>query len=106
MGQYVIASYRSKTRHEEALLGLVHGHIDVLGAEGLATAAEQVVLRAADGAFVETFEWISAEAIEAAHSHPVVVALWERFSEVYGFVPMSGLKEGSDLFLSFERVFP
>jgi hypothetical protein len=36
-------------------------------------------MRTADGTIIEVFEWVSEDAIAAAHADPVVLDLWKRF---------------------------
>ena len=64
MGVFVIAAYRPKK-----------------GKERLVTDRPPYLMRAADGTFVEVFEWKSAAAIEAAHGNSAVQAMWARFEE-------------------------
>jgi hypothetical protein len=61
-------------------------------------------MRAADGTIVEVFEWKSAEAIANAHSNPAVQAMWGRYSAACEYVPLTSIKECSDLFAQFEPV--
>jgi hypothetical protein len=50
---------------------------------------------------VEVFEWQDG-AIEAAHSSPRVVELWERFGAACTYVPLRELAEAETLFAQFE----
>jgi quinol monooxygenase YgiN len=104
MGQMVIVVYRPKPGREAELLGLVREHVPALRADGLATAREPLVMRAADGALVEIFEWTSAEAVEGAHHNPKVMAMWGRFAEVCDYATLADLPEAQRMFSPFESV--
>ena len=68
---------------------------------GLATDRPAVVLRARDGSIVEVFEWADG-AMAAAHSHPDVLAMWDRYAAVSDYVPLVQLPEAHDLFAQFK----
>lgn len=87
-----------------ALLELIREHVPTLRSEGLATDREPVVLRSEDGSFIEIFEWESARAIEAAHTNPVVAALWERFARVSEYGTLADLPEAQRPFGAFELI--
>lgn len=106
MGEMVIAVYRPKPGREAELLELVGEHVPILRAEGLATAREPLVMRAADGCLLEVFEWASAEAVENAHHNPNVQALWGRFAECCDYEALANLPEAQRLFSPFEPVEP
>ena len=59
-------------------------------------------MRADDGTIIEVFEWKSQEALDAAHTNPEVLKMWERYSQVCDFVPMASVKESSDMFAMFD----
>jgi len=104
MGEMVIVAYRPYAGKEGELLDLIKEHVPILRSEGLATEREPIVMRAESGAFIEIFEWASAEAIEAAHSNPAVLALWERFARVCEYEALSNLPECQRPFSPFEPV--
>ena len=56
-------------------------HVATLRSIGLVTDRQPITMEAKDGTFVEVFEWASAEAIHAAHSHPVVLKMWEEYGK-------------------------
>ena len=97
----VVVCYRPKSGQEAALLQLVRGHVPALRRLGLATDRAPIVMRAADGTLVEVFEWASAAAIEAAHGHPEVHAMWAAFGAACEIVKFSGLAEAQNLFAEF-----
>jgi hypothetical protein len=63
-------------------------------------------MQAKDGTFVEVFEWASAQAIEAAHSHPAVLKMWEEYGRVCDYVPVGQVAEASQLFSEFTPLEP
>ena len=103
MGDMVIAAYRPKPGHEDALLSLVRDHVPDLRRWGLATDRPALAMRAGDGTIVEVFEW-HAGAIASAHTHPDVLAMWERYAQVCDYVPLRDLAEAAQMFAQFEPV--
>ncbi len=62
-------------------------------------------MRTAEGMIVEVFEWVSQEAIAAAHHNPAVQELWRRrFETVYTYETPSSLPEFQRMFSHFEPV--
>lgn len=104
MGRFVIAVYRPKPGHEQQLLAAVRKHAGVLRAEGLISERPAHVMRAADGALIEVFEWLSTAAIERAHSNPAIQALWAEFGDACDYVPVAALSEARQIFSEFEAV--
>lgn len=101
MGRVVIACYAPRAGRESELHELARGHVRRLRAQGLVTDREPIIAVAADGTVVEVFEWISQEAIDAAHTNPAVRAMWEEFDDVATYVPISEVAEASSLFSDF-----
>lgn len=104
MGRIVIVAYHPREGKREQLLDAIRDHVPILLSEGLATDREPTVMRAADGTYLEIFEWASAEAIEAAHSDPVVQKLWGRFGEACEYRTLASLSEAQEMFAEFEPV--
>ncbi len=102
MGRIVIAVYQPKPGKSEQLLALAKDHLPILRRLGLVTDREGIAALSADGSIIEMFEWVSNEAIETAHGHPEVLAMWERYAEVCEYVPYSSLPEAADLFPNFD----
>ncbi|MEQ9317564.1 MAG: antibiotic biosynthesis monooxygenase [Polyangiaceae bacterium] len=100
----VIASYRPKAGKDAELLALVKEHVPLLRVEGLATYREPVICRADDGTVVEVFEWVSAQAIAAAHDNARVQEMWGRFARVSEYVKLGELPEAKELFAELEPV--
>ena len=104
MGVFVIAAYRPKKGKERMLRDVLKDHLPILRKERLVTDRPPYLMRAADGTFIEVFEWKSAAAIEAAHGNPAVQAMWARFEEACTYESLLNLKETKDMFANFEAV--
>ena len=104
MGRVVIVVYRPLKGKEGALERLVKSHHAVLLQENLVTARTPVIMKALDGSVVEIFEWTSSEAIERAHTNPVVSHLWEKFNEVCTYEKPVDLTEFHSIFSEFESI--
>ena len=104
MGMYAIAVYRPKKGKEKLLREVLRDHVPILRKEGLVTNRPPYLMRAADGTFVEVFEWKSAAAIEAAHQNPAVQAMWARFEEACTYESLVNLSESKEMFANFESV--
>jgi len=97
----VIVAYRPRPGQQAALLQLVRDHVPNLQRLGLATDRAPFTMQAADGTLVEVFEWASAAAIEAAHSHPEVQKMWAAFGAACEYVRLSQLAEAQGPFAEF-----
>jgi quinol monooxygenase YgiN len=104
MGSISIACYKPRPGCEEALRELVRNHLPLLRAEGLVTERPPIVMRTANGTIVEVFEWVSQEAIAAAHHNPLVLDLWKRFEALCWYETPSNLPEFQNMFSHFEPV--
>lgn len=104
MGRIVIACYRPKPGQQEALRSLVATHVATLRSIGLVTDRPSIAMEARDGTLVEVFEWTSPEAIQAAHTHPTVLAMWEEYGRVCEYVPIAQVEEASSLFSEFTPI--
>ncbi|HEY8020857.1 MAG TPA: hypothetical protein VIH93_07135 [Thermoanaerobaculia bacterium] len=104
MAVMVIVAYRPRPGKESLLLELTREHVPILRGQGLATDRPDYAMRSADGTIVEVFEWRSKQAIEAAHTNPVVLKMWERYAEACEYTPLVNVKEASDLFAEFEPI--
>jgi quinol monooxygenase YgiN len=104
MGRVVISCYRPKPGHEDALSALMRTHVATLRSQGLVSARAPITMQAADGSYVEVFEWASAEAIQAAHNNPVVLRMWEQYGKVCDYIPVAQVPEASQLFADFTPV--
>ncbi len=99
-----MAVYRPKRGRDAELDEEVRQHVAILRRLDLATDLPSLVVRAADGTIVECFEWASRDAIEAAHSHPEVQSMWERFGSCCEYGSLADLPNASDMFAEFEPV--
>ena len=101
MGQIVIVAYRPKPGRAARLRELVASHVPRLRELGHVTEREPVVMSASDGTVVEVFEWLSAEAIAAAHEDAAVQAMWAEFAEACDYLPIGDVPEAAQLFSEF-----
>lgn len=99
-----IACYRPKAGKDRDLIQLMREHVPTLQRESYATKRAPIIMRAADGTIVEVFEWASGDAADAAHSNPVVLAMWERFNAACDYVKVSDLAETHEQWASFEAL--
>jgi hypothetical protein len=104
MTRFVIVAYKPKPGQEQKLRAVVAKHLRVLASEGLVTDRSAYVMRSKEGTLVEVFEWLSAEAIEEAHTSPAVLELWGEFAAVCEYVPLATLAESQQMFAEFEPV--
>lgn len=102
MGSISAACYKPRPGCEDALLELVRNHLPPLRAEGLVTGRASIVMRTKDGTIIEVFEWVSQEAIKAAHTNPVVLELWKRFEAACWYETPANVAEFQNLFSHFE----
>jgi hypothetical protein len=106
MGRVVIGVYKPKPGKGDDLRRLMSEHLPILRSQGLVTDRDSILMEAKDRTIIEVFEWKSREAIEAAHSNPVVLKMWERYAEVCDYVPISTVEEASHLFSEFTPLEP
>lgn len=98
------ASYKPKQGQEAALMELVKKHLPKLRELGLATDRDNYVAKSSDGRIIEVFEWVSSNAVSAAHQHPAVSDIWEKMILVADFLPMNTLPECNGPFVDFEMI--
>jgi hypothetical protein len=103
MGDMVIVAYRPKVGHEADLLALLRDHVPALRRLGLATDRSTLAMRSMQGVIVEVFEWREG-AIEAAHTNPDVLAMWEHYKAVCDYVPLHELPEAHEMFARFKPI--
>ena len=103
--QLVIAIYRPKAGGEARLCELLAGHVPALRRLGLATDRPVVLMQTFDGtAYIEVFEWATADAAQRAHEMPEVEALWGSMMEVADFSSLGELAESQERFPHFKPV--
>jgi hypothetical protein len=104
MGVMVIVAYRPRPGKELLLLELTKQHVPILREQGLASERPAYAMRAADSTIIEVFEWVSKDAIQSAHTNPVVLKMWARYAEACEYVPLTSVKECADMFAGFEPI--
>lgn len=104
MGRIVIACYRPKPGKREALRRLILDHVATLRAQDLVTDRAPITMEAKDGTIVEVVEWVSSAAIEAAHTNPAVLAMWNEYAAVCDYVPLNTVAEAAEMFAEFTPV--
>lgn len=104
MSLIVIGVYKPKDGKNEEMKEILKSHVPLLRSLGLATFRPPLIMKSKNGSYIEIFEWSSSEAIEKAHNHPDVQALWKRFKEVCEYETLSSLEETSTQFPNFEHV--
>jgi len=100
LGVFAIAAYRRR-REERGRFGKSSRS---LRKERLVTDRPPYLMRAADGTFIEVFEWKSTAAIQSAHENPAVQAMWARFEEACTYESLVNLSESTEMFANFESV--
>ena len=71
---------------------------------GLITDRPPVLVRSANGTYIEVFEWATAEAAGLAHQHPEVAQVWEAMGRIADFPPLDSLEESKGRFTHFTPV--
>ena len=97
----VIACYRPLPGQAQATLDLARRHVPLLQRLGLASDRAPLLMQAVDGTLVQAFEWRSAQAVNEAHQHPEVLALWDAMRSACTLVPLVQLAEAQQLFAGF-----
>ena len=104
MGVIVVVGYKPKKGMEKELDALMRTHVNRLRDQNLVTARESVLMKSSNGTVIEVFEWKSKEAIESAHSNEEVQKMWQEYSEVCDYIPISELSETHQLFAEFSSM--
>jgi hypothetical protein len=102
-GNVVMAMYRPKPGKDDALRALIARHVPRLRELGLATCRPAALLQAADGTYIEIFEWKPGGA-HAAHSNAGVLEIWNAFASVSDFVRLADIAESQRPFAHFRPV--
>jgi hypothetical protein len=98
MGRLVVACFRPLPGKQQELRALTATHVTRLRALGLVTDRVGVAMEADDGCVIEVFEWVSSDAIAAAHEHAEVLAMWQEYEACCTYVPLTEVPGASDLF--------
>ena len=104
MGQISVAAFRPFEGKEAELMAVIDDRLPILRRLGMATDREPVNMRSRDGVIIHTSEWVDDDAITRAHSHPEVLAMWERFGACSEYVKLDTLSESHDDFATFSAV--
>ena len=102
-GEVVMALYKPHEGKDAELRKLIARHVPLLRNLELITDRPALLLRAANGTYVEIFEWVSRAAARA-HDHPEVAEIWEAMGKVADFVSLDSLEESRRTFTHFSPV--
>ena len=97
----VIVAYKPKAGKAEALHQLMKEHLSILKSQNFVTDRASIIMEAKDGTIIEVFEWKSKSAIEQAHTNPIVLKMWEKFTEACEYIPVGQVEETAKLFSEF-----
>lgn len=100
----VIVCYKPLPGKDEDLEAEVRAHVPTLRRLGMATERHAIAARAEDGTIVEMFEWVSGQAVERAHAHPEVLAMWKRFEACCTFGSLADLPRSREWFPAFAPI--
>lgn len=100
----VITCHRARPGQDAALEAALRDHVPLLQRLGLATDRAPLLLRAADGSWLLVFEWDSPDAVDRAHGHPEVLALWAALDACSTSHALQGLHEMQRPFADFASV--
>ena len=101
MGRIVIACYKPKPGKEAVLRELMKTHLDILKSQNLVTDRASIIMQAGNGTVLEVFEWRSQEAIDSAHSNPVIGKMWADYEAACDYIPVGEVPEANELFATF-----
>ena len=101
MERIVIVAYKPIAGKETELEKLMSRHWDILRKEGLVTDRKSIICKANNGTIIEVFEWKSKETILLSHTNEAVLKMWEEYSKVCEFIPISEVEESKNLFSEF-----
>lgn len=104
MGVIVISAYRPKPGKDAKLLEAVKTHVPILRELGLATERNVIAMKAKDGTILEVFEWVSQDAIKAAHHNPRVHKMWGEFESCCEYIKLIDVAECTGLFAEFTPI--
>jgi hypothetical protein len=98
----VVVAYKPKAGKQEALRKLMREHLTILKSQHLVTDRDSIIMESGDGTIIEVFEWKSRSAIEQAHSNPIVLKMWDAYTEVCDYIPIGQVEEAANLFSEFK----
>jgi hypothetical protein len=103
-GRIVMVAYKPKEGMAAELKQLALNHYTILNDQGLVTDRVPILMQSGDGTILEVFEWKSKEAITAAHTNPVIGAMWEQYNRVCDYIPAGQVAEICTLFSEFTPI--
>jgi quinol monooxygenase YgiN len=102
--QIVIAMYRPHEGKDAQLRELIAKHIPALRKLELITDRPALLMRSANGTYLEIFEWRRADSAGQAHQHPAIAEIWEAMGAIADLPALSSLEEAEKPFPHFEPV--
>ena len=102
--QIVIAMYQPSEGKRDDMLELVRTHVPALREYELVTDRPTILMEAEDGTLLELFEWVSPEAANLAHEHPMIAKIWEAMGKIGSFKTLAELAEAGKFFPHFRPV--
>ena len=104
MGRIVIALFKPKPGKEEQLQAVINDRLPLLRRLDMATDRPNITMRAKNGTILDVSEWVDDDAIDRAHEHPEIHALWARFEECCTYETLQSLDEVAGMFPTFDAV--
>ena len=104
MERIVIVGYKPLRGKQAELKELMKTHWQILDRENLVSKRVPIIMQSVNGTIIEIFGWKSQEAMELAHSNPVVQKMWNEYSKVCQYVPIGDLDESTNLFSEFAPI--
>ncbi len=104
MGIISVAAFTPHPGKEKELLKVIADRLPLLRRLGMATDRKAIDMRSRDGVIIHVSEWTDAAAIDRAHQHPEVHALWARFEACSQYVSLGTLAEAAEDFACFEAI--
>ncbi len=104
----VLAVYRVAEKSQPDFFRVVSEKRTYFGKAGYTTSRSPVFLRSSANRefLIDIFEWASEEAIEKAHSDPIVLRYWSEMENLWidGGLGLAQLPESDEQFAGFEPV--
>ncbi len=103
--EIVFALYRPHEGKAAELEALLRRHVPVLRELELVTDRPPILCSAADGTYLEIFEWADEDAADRAHHLPAVAQVWEGIGQLADLKKLSDLAEVHRPFAHFKTVW-
>lgn len=104
----VLAVYRVAEKAQPQFLRVVAEKREYFQKTGYTTARSPILLRSGSSPefLIDIFEWASEQAIERAHSDPIVLRYWAEMERLWidGGLGLNQLPESDESFAGFEPV--